>query len=545
MNRLRSLVRLGRRQLLRGAAAAGALQLASPFVVPARSQPAPSRDGTLKIGVSSATTTLDPHFFHLTANMEVDKLVYSALVTQDAHMRVIPDLAVSWKALDDTHWQFKLREGVTFQDGTPFTPDDVVFTYQRARNVPNSPGSFQQFLKHVADVKVVDATTIVIETTQPDPILLNELMNVWIVSRKIGANATTHDYNSLKTAIGTGPYRVVKWVPGAQVTLERYDGYFGTKPEWKQVIQTAMVNDGARVSALLSGGVDMIGGVPTADVVLLKKRPDISFSTIEADRCFFIQLDVSRDNSPFVTDAEGRPMTKNPLKDVRVRQALSKAIDRDALVTRVMQNQAVAASQFMPDWVPGTSAKMKPVAYDLPGAKKLLADAGYPKGFGLMLDATNDRYINDSEVAQAVGQMFARAGLEMKVDAMPQALFFPRAVKRAFSASLEGNSSDTGEPLSQLEYLLSTFDAAKGMGLGNFGRYSDPHFDQLIDVASATLDDAKRNALLAAAYEYAIGEQYAVLPMYFPIDSWAMRKGLTYTGYPQEMTVASLVTTTS
>ena len=541
MGTIATINRLGRRQLLRSGVGMGAVALAAPFVIPARSHAAPNNGDTLKVGVLSATTTLDPHFFHLTPNMEIDKLIYSALVTQDERMRVIPDLATSWKTLDDTHWEFKLRPGVTFQDGTPFTPDDIVFTYQRARNVPNSPGSFQQFLKHVADVKVVDATTIVIETTQPDPILLNELMNVWIVSRKIGANASTEDYNALKAAVGTGPYRVVKWVPGAEVVLERHDGYFGEKPAWRQVIQTAMVNDGARVSALLSGGVDMIGGVPTADVELLRKHADLSFTTLEADRCFFIQLDVSRDVSPLVTDADGHPMTHNPLKDVRIRQALSKAIDRNALVTRVMLDQAVAAAQFMPDWVPGTSKAMKPEAYDLAGARKLLADAGYPNGFGLTLSGTNNRYINDAQILQTVGQMWARLGLKIKVDAMPQALYFPQGVKLSYSASLGGNSSDTGEPLSQLEYLLGTYDPAKGMGLGNWGRYSDATFDHMLDVASATIDDAKRNALLVEANEYVFGKQNAVVPIYFPIDTWAMRKGLTYTGYPQEMTVASLV----
>jgi len=538
---MKNIGEVGRRQLLSRGAGVAALALAAPSIIPARAHPASASGDVLKIGVLSATTTLDPHFFHLTPNMEVDKLIYSALVTQDEQMRIIPDLATSWRTLDDTHWEFKLKTGVTFHDGTPFTPDDIVFTYQRARSVPNSPGSFQQFLKHVAAVKVVDDATIVIETTQPDPILLNQLMNVWIVSRRIGANATTEDYNSLKTAIGTGPYRITKWVPGSQLTFERFDGYFGPKPFWRQVLQTAMTNDGARISALLSGGVDMIGGVPTSDVELLRKRSDLSFTTMVADRCFFIQLDVSRDNSPLVTDANGQPITHNPLKDVRVRQALSQAVDRNALVTRVMQNQAVAAAQFMPDGVPGTSPQLKPVAYDLAAARKLLAGAGYKDGFGLTLSGTNNRYINDSQVLQAVGQMWARLGLKIKVDAMPQTLYFPQGVKLSYSASLGGNSTDTGEPMSQLQYLLGTFDPAKGMGLGNWGRFSDPEFDHLLAVASATIDDTKRNALLAQANEYAFGKLFAVVPMYFPIDTWAMRKGLKYTGYPQEMTVASLV----
>jgi len=495
----------------------------------------------LKIGVASEVTTLDPHFFHLTPNTEIDKLIYSGLVTQDANLKVIPDLAVSWRSLDPTHWEFKLRQGVKWQDGSPFTADDVVFTYQRARNVPNSPGSFLQFLKHVKTTTAVDDHTVLIETDQPDPILLNEILNVWIVSRKNGANATTADYNAGKAAIGTGPYREVEWVPGDHISLERYDGYFGAKPDWQRVIYKPITNDAARVAALLSGDVDLIANVPGNDVAALKQNPKITLGTMESNRCYFWTLDVDRDASPQLTDDDGKPLTRNPLKDVRVRRAMSMAIDRAALVSKVMQGQAVEAAQFNPQGTPGTSAKLKPVAYDLAGAKKLLAEAGYPHGFGLVVNSSNDRYPNDAAVNQAVAQMWTRLGLRATVSAMPKAIYFPRATKLDFSVLLSGNSTDTGEPLSQLQYLLGSYNAAKGIGAGNVGRYSSPKLDAILNEAAMTLDDGKRDALLAQAYEYAIGEQVAVIPMLFPVTTWAMRKGITYGGFPQETTVASLV----
>jgi peptide/nickel transport system substrate-binding protein len=495
----------------------------------------------LKIGVSSEVTTLDPHYFHLTSNTEIDKLIYSALVTQDANLKVIPDLAESWRTIDDTHWEFKLRPGVTWQDGSPFTADDVIFTYQRARNVPNSPASFLQFLKHVTKATAVDEHTLVIETDQPDPILLNELLNVWIVSRKNGTNATTADYNAGKAAVGTGPYREVEWVPGDRIVLQRYDGYFGIKPDWQRVIYKPLVNDAARVAALLSGDVELIGNVPGNDVAGLRQNPGFVVSTMASNRCYFWTLDVDRDNSPQIIDADGRPMTKNPLKDVRVRRAMSMAIDRQALVTRVMQGQAIEASQFMPAGVPGTSDTLQPVAYDLPGARKLLAEAGYPNGFGIVVNSTNDRYPGDGLVNQAVAQMWTRLGLQATVTTLPKAMYFPRVVKLEFSVLLAGNSTDTGEPLSQLQYLLGTFDPEKGIGAGNYGRYSSPHLDAILAKAAVTLNDPARNAMLAQAYEFAIGEQVAVIPMLFPVTSWAMRKGISYGGFPQEATVASLV----
>jgi peptide/nickel transport system substrate-binding protein len=387
----------------------------------------------------------------------------------------------------------------------------------------------------------VDDLTLVIETDQPDPILLNELLNVWIVSRKHGEGASTADYNSGKAAVGTGPYRETAWVPGDRMVLERYDGYFGAKPDWQTVVYKPITNDAARVAALLSGDVDLIGNVPGTDVERLKQNPVVNVATLASNRCYFWTLDVDRDASPQVTDMDGKPLAKNPLKDVRVRKAMSMAIDRDALVTKMMQGQAIPAAQFMPNGVPGTSPRLQPVAYDLAGARKLLAEAGYGGGFGVVVNSTNDRYPNDGQVNQAVAQMWTRLGLKATVATLPKAMYFPRVVKLEFSILLSGNSTDTGEPLSQLQYLLNTFDPEKGLGAGNYGRWSDPTMDAILARAAVTLDDVKRNDLTAEAYDYAIGDQAVVIPMLFPVTSWAMRKDLSYGGFPQEATVASLV----
>jgi peptide/nickel transport system substrate-binding protein len=285
----------------------------------------------------------------------------------------------------------------------------------------------------------------------------------------------------------------------------------------------------------------MIAAVPGNDLANVRANPALVVSTMQSNRCFFWTVDVDRDVSPLVTDTDGKPMSKNPLKDVRVRRALSKALDRDALVSRVMQGQGVPASQFMPDGVPGTSSAMKPEAYDLEGAKKLLAEAGYPSGFGLTIASTNDRYINDAAMTQAVGQMWSRLGLKITVNTLPKAVYFPRAVKLEFSVLLSGNSTDTSEPLSQLNYLLGTWDAGKGIGAGNYGRYSNPALDQLLAAATVTLDDGKRAALVAQAYEMALGKDVAAIPMLFQITAWGMRKGIAYGGFPQDATVAALV----
>ncbi len=519
---------------LPGAATLAALALATSFH--------PARAADLTIGVVSEVTTLDPHFFHLTPNTEIHKAIYSGLVTMDPKQNIIPDLAVSWAPTDDTHWQFKLRDNATFSDGTPVTADDVVFTYARARNVPNSPASFLQFLKHVTDATAVDAHTLRITTDGPDPILPNELMNVWIVSRKHGAGATTQDYNSGHAAIGSGPYKFVSWTPGDHLTLERNDAYFGPKPEWQHVTYKPITSDPARVAALLSGDVDMINAVPSNDIETLQKNKAVSVTLVAGDRIVYMMLDQDRDNSPSITDAAGNKLTKNPFKDVRVRRALNMAVDRHALVTQV--THGVPSGQFTPDFVAGHSPTLKPPAYDLAGARKLLAEAGYPQGFGFTLAGPNDRYPNDAQIVQAVAQMWSRAGLKVKVDTMPKSVYFTRAAKLDFSALLSGNSSDTAEPMSQLQYTLGTYNVARGIGAGNQGRYSNPDFDSIVDTATRTLDPTRRAALLAQAADPALGHDAAAVPLYFVTAAWATRKGLAYGGFPQEATVAALVHST-
>src|SRR5690606_17172852 len=187
------------------------------------------------------------------------------------------------------------------------------------------------------------------------------------------------------------------------------------------------------------------------------------------------------DRSPFVTDKAGKPLDRNPLKDVRVRRAMSKAINRQAIVERVMEGLAVPAGQLLPEGMFGTSTRLKPEPYDPDGAKKLLAEAGYPDGFGLTIHSPNNRYVNDEQIAQAVAQMLTRVGIQTKVEAMPANVYFSRGSKLEFSFLLVGWGSDTGEVSSPLKSLLATYSKEKGMGSANRGRYSNPKMDKLLE----------------------------------------------------------------
>jgi peptide/nickel transport system substrate-binding protein len=293
----------------------------------------------------------------------------------------------------------------------------------------------------------------------------------------------------------------------------------------------------SRVAALLAGDVDVIESVPTADIARLKQDKRLGLFRQVADRLIYIHLDSNRDVSPFVTDKDGRPLERNPLKDARVRKALSKAIDRTAIVSRVMEGEAVPAGQLVPDFLFGASTNLKVEPFDAPGARKLLAEAGWPDGFGVTLHAPNDRYVNDAKVAQAVAQMWTRAGIPTKVIAMPSATFFPQATELKFSTMLLGWSTGTGEASSSLKALLMTFNKEKGFGGTNRGRYSNSKVDAFTEDALQTVDDVKRAAYLQRATELVINDT-GIIPLHFQVNTWAARNGITYVPRVDETTLA-------
>jgi peptide/nickel transport system substrate-binding protein len=338
--------------------------------------------------------------------------------------------------------------------------------------------------------------------------------------------------------IGTGPFKFKEYVAGDRVVLERNDGYWGPKPHWKTVRLRMITNAPARVAALLAGDVQMIEAVPTADIARLAKDARVTVASAVSNRLIYLHMDSDRDRSPFVFDKSGKPLEKNPLKDVRVRKAISLAIDRDAIVSRIMEGQAQPAGQLLPDFFPGTSKRLAPPKVDQEAAKRLLAEAGYPNGFAITLHAPNNRYINDEKVAQAIAQFLTRAGIDTKVEAMPSNVFFSRAGKLEFSFFLAGWGAETGETSSPLRALIGSFSPQTGMGQANRGRFSDDGVDALILTAMTNIDDTKRNLMLAAASDKAIGELQAIVPVHYEVSSWALRKGLAYTGRADQYTYA-------
>ncbi len=495
----------------------------------------------LTIGLASEPTSLDPHFHNLGPNNAMSVHIFDRLIAQDEKQRLSPGLAVSWEPIDELTWEFKLREGVKFHDGSDFTADDVVCTMARAPDVPNSPSGYGTYLKGKEVVKI-DDYTVHFKTAAPYPLMGNDISTIPVIS-EVGCEATTEDFNAGTAAIGTGPFKFQSYTPGESIVLVRNDDYWGDAPIWSEVEFRPITSGPSRVASLLAGDVDMISGVPTTDITTLQGNDGIQLSQGVSNRVIYLHMDQFREDSPFVK-ANGGGDIKNPLMDVRVRKAISMAINRDAIVERVMEGVALPAGQLLPEGFFGVSDNLDVVAYDPDGAKALLAEAGYPDGFEMTIHGPNDRYINDAKIAEAIAQMLTRVGIKTAVETMPRSVYFGRASKGSpeglpeFSFILVGWGAGSGEASSPLKSLIHTHDKDAGFGSSNRGRHSDAETDALIEEALRTVDDAKRQELLAAATERAI-ENVAIIPTHFQVNTWAAKKGLSYIPRTDEYTLAT------
>ncbi|MCI0754341.1 ABC transporter substrate-binding protein [Teichococcus vastitatis] len=513
-------------------AGAGALLLALPLLA----TPVLAED--LSVGLAAPVTSIDPHFANAAPNSSFARHIFDPLVVRPPDGRPAASLATEWRAVSDTLWEFRLRPGVKWHDGRDFTADDVVFTYGRAPSVPNSPASFGGSLRTVTTVEAVDLLTVRITTSAPTPNLPIDLAAIAIVSRHVGEGASTADYNSGKAAVGTGPYKLVSYHSGSAIEVVRNDAYWGDRQPWEKVHFRIIPNPGARTAALLSGDVDLIAAPPATDLPRLRSESNIRIFERQGSRALFLSPDFSRTGeSPFITDNNGRPLPKNPLLDLRVRQALSLAINRQGLAERVQQGMAEPTGQWMPPGAFGHNPELGVPPYDVARARALLADAGYPQGFRITLHASNDRYPADAQTAQAVAQMWSRIGVNTTVEAMPFATYLTRLAKQEYSMVQNSWGSTTGEAGSVLLNIVHSFDAPKRLGASNDTRYSNPALDAKIEEALSTMDPAQRERRVAAAVAESLGD-LALIPMVLFKNAWAARRPLTYEPRMDEQTLA-------
>lgn len=492
----------------------------------------------LIIGRATEPSAIDPQFSRSGNNQMTADNMFESLLSTDENLQMHPGLATEWKLVDPLTWEISLRQGVTFHDGSPFTADDVIFSIDRTNKIPNSPAPFTDLVSSVAKVEKIDNHSIRISTKTPNPALMEQIGRVYIVSKKAAENASIADFNSGKAAIGTGPYQFVAWKPAEFLKVKTYPGYWGKKPDYDSVEYRFIANDASRTAALLSNSVDLIDSVAPNTVERLQSEKGIKLFPIESGRLVYLALSMRGDSAPGVVDAAGKPLTPNPLKDAKVRKAISLMIDRQLLVDRVLKGAGTASAQIVPSVLGGYAPDLTPGKANLKEAKRLLTQAGYPDGFGITVSSSNNRFPGDGTIAQAIGQMLARGGLKVNaVDTQPYNVYATAATKGDYGASLFSLGASTPNSEANLRSLLQTYSAEAGTGAFNRVRYSNPKFDAALKSAIETFDQDERIKKLQDATRVAMDDQ-AIVPLYIQKIYWASREGLDFTPNLAERTVA-------
>ena len=480
---------------------------------------------TLTIGVRGGPDSIDPHFTASGTHAEALKHVFDTLTWSGDGLEIEPRLAESWKALNDTTWEFKLRKGVKFHDGSDFTAEDVKFSIERIPTV-SGPNPTTIYVRRIKETKIIDPHTLHIITDGAAPVLPNDFIRLFIVSHKAAAGLTKENaneaFNSGKAAIGTGPYKFASWTPKGDFVVDRFDGYWGPKEPWARHVRKEIPNDAARVAQLKAGQLDLITRVPATDLATLKRDAKINVQTIDTVYVFNLELDM-REKALNVTAKDGSALAANPFKDTRVREAMDLAIDRTTLAEVAMEGLGTPVNQLVTPSIFGYNKALPPRKYDPAAAKKLLADAGYPNGFKMQFSFTQDRLPGDKDVGVAIAQMWAAIGIDAQPNALPAAVFFPTRTRGELSVSMSGWGTLTGEAHYTLSSIAHSNDKERRMGAFNVLGYNNPVMDKLLQDAAIEMDDAKRRKYLEDANAL-VEKDRPRLPIVSVGSAWAMVK---------------------
>lgn len=488
----------------------------------------PASAVTLKWAAQNDVITLDPHSQNHATTHSIMQHVYEGLVRYDKDFKIQPCLATSWQQLSPTQVRFNLRKNVKFHDGSPFTADDVVFSYGR---IIQPQGTNQIYVNGVKEVKKIDQFTVDVILSGPNPVLLPNLVDFRIMSKIWSAKNKSENVQDFKAkedtfasrnTNGTGPYILKLWEPDKRIVMQAnpawWDKISGNVTE---VIYTPIRSDATRVAALLAGDVDLLTDMPTQDVARMHKDPKLKVLDGAENRTIFIGMDQFSDQLKY-SDVKG----KNPFKDVRVRKALNLAVDREAIKRVTMRGLSIPAAIMVAPSVHGWSADIDKVSpLDLEGAKKLLAEAGYPNGFSFQLDCPNNRYVNDEEICQALVGMWAKAGLKVKLLAQNMTPFITKIQNFDHDAYMLGwgvANFDANYTLFSLMHTKTTGAA----GSFNLGRIRDAKLDALIDAANTEIDAKKRDAMLREAL-LITRDNYYYVPLHHQLRPWAMKQNVS------------------
>ena len=469
---------------------------------------------TFRWAATTDPQTMDPHAVSSAPVLGFLNNVYEGLVRRAEDMSIEPALAESWEALGEDGWRFTLREGVSFHDGQALTADDVLFSYERASS---EESDVRSWFAPVSEVVVVDERTIDFMTSAPNPLFPDSIANFMIMDRewtteagaarpsKEAENAATREVN------GTGAYRLVSRDPGVRTVLEAFDGWWGEAPgNVTEAVFTPIGESSTAVAALLSGEIDYVSPVPLQDLPRLRSNDELTVYEGIESRVIMFGFGLDHET---LTGGEGAG-GPNPFADARVREAAYRAIDVDALVSRIMRGSAEPASQLVSAGTRGYSeAHAERLEHDPDRARELLGEAGYPDGFSFALRCPNDRYINDESVCQAAASMMTRVGLRAELDTMPVRNYWPELREGAFDMYLLGWSPGTFDAEHPIRFLLATPNEEAKLGSWNFGGYSDARVDELLPMIQTELDDAERQAMIDEVVA-TTQEQVAYVPLY-------------------------------
>jgi peptide/nickel transport system substrate-binding protein len=464
----------------------------------------------LVIATTGDAESMDPILAAISTTSSIHRHVLEALVSNDPEGKIVPQLAVSWKTLSPTVWEFTLRPNVTFHNGEPFTAQAVKFSIERSASHPKS--LFKAYVSLITNVRVISPLTVQIVTSSPAPDLVANLASVPILPPRYVAEVG--DEGVGRRAIGTGPYKFIEWVRDDRIVLERNEQYWGPKPEAARVTIRPVPEGATRVAALLSGEVDVVEGIPIPDIPRLVRTTGFKILRKQSPRLIFLAMDTFRDRGgKHPEGSPGLPAGQpNPLKDRRVREALYVAINAKEIVEQVMEGHAFPADQILAPFMFGYHPTLRRPVYDPSRAKRLLAEAGYANGFDVTLDATTDRYVNDREVGLALVGMLQRVGIRVTLNAMPRAIFFPKM--RNFETSLQMSGWLTLTSSINYTTLLGCVDPKTGYGRTNYGRYCNPEMNRLIDVMNTEMDPPKRQEAFYRAAELN-RQDIGKIPLYF------------------------------
>lgn len=488
---------------------------------------------TLRLASQGDATSLDPHSHNESFTNYFLANVYEGLVGRDRNFEISGQLAQSWEQVDATTWQFMLRPDVTFHDGSDFAADDVIFSMDRALS---ESSNFKHVLASVESYKAIDDMTVEIKTKAPNPILLNDLLDLMILDKQWAeANDAQEPINlqaeekaySATNANGTGPFSVVSRAQGEKTVLAANTNYWGEMGNVTDVVFTPINNASTLVSALLSGEVDVVMPLPLQDIPRVESADKVKVVSSPEARTMYLGMDQWRDQ---IIES---PVEGNPFLDLRVRQAFAHAVNADAIIDRVMQGQATLATQYVMDKVNGFNPDLTRLPYDPEKAKALLAEAGYKDGFELTMDCSTDRYVNDGQICQATVSLLAQVGIKVNLIAQPKAQFFPKVVAPDFGTSffLLSWTPSTMDSLNVFQNVLGTRDLDNGRGAWNISGCSIPEADKLAEQASTTMDPAAREKLLQDAMALMV-ENVCLVPLHVQQLVWGAAENVELVQHP-------------